>query len=315
MFFTDASIGTNGSIIETEDTIGTLNGLAIYGQTEGGLTRNTHGDGMLMFNVFGRGVQSGRGAGTDWGDRHMSGCDFDDLYLDPGSGSLFGTTFGVTIENCLFKNVTIDEEQLFDVSDAAAWIIRNNIFYNIQTEDGAGNVIAINNIAASAIVHTIEDNSLLWDEPSQWDGAIATDTDATTNTINFGGNLIDGLDNDDGATAIALDLHSTIIDGIVYRNGRNNCISAVVVSGGGTMEFVDDVGDYTTTPIIATAPDIDAISLGGGAKRVGSYLAEKKCGAKTGAQQPGMGTGHGWLYERMGIERPNDTIVVKSKAF
>ena len=217
---------------------------------------------------------------------------------------------GATLENCLIKNLTIDMTSVLSPVDATgAMTIRNNIFFNTQTLDGAGNIIQIVNTAASTVVHTIEDNSFLWDEPSQWDGVIDDDAAATTNTINFGGNLIDGFDNDDAATAIAINLHSTIVDGIVYRDNRNNCVSSAVVTGGGTIEYVDDMDIYVTEPILGIAPDYADITLGKGALRAGSYLAEKRCGARTGPQQPGMGPGHGWLYERMGIPNPHRTVV------
>jgi hypothetical protein len=315
LFAVDPSSGVNGNIVQiggASTQTATVNGMGIFGQTEGGLNKNLEGEFLKIFNVLGRGIVATRGTSKTWVGDYLSHCDIDDMYFNPTSGEL-GANDG-TFENCIVKNLTIDLTQVFNPVDATGpATIRNNIFYNLQTEDGAiaePAVIKITNAAGNAYVHTIENNTFIWDESSQWDEVIDDNEAATTNTINFGGNLVDGFDNDDGGTAIAIDLHSTYIDGIQYRAGRNNCVSNAVVTGGGTIEYVDDMGLYTTTPILGIQPDYEPDSY---VLRSGSYLAEQKCGANTEPRAPGMGPGHNWLYQKMGIPYPEPTRVTNTR--
>jgi len=326
LFFADASVGENGSVLTTGNTPATVNGIAIYGQTEGGLSKKNSSYNMEVYSLFGRGIVGSRSLSTgSWADKFISHCDIDDMTLETGTALDFMSDVGNTLENCLIKNYTGDTTFMLEVIDSAGTVsIRNNIFYNTTTT-AAGNGNDLINWTLDdddTTVSTVEDNSFLWDdgETTLWTTIVQTDS-TTGDALNFGGNLIDGFNNTSAtadAAAIGFDLHADAADDAVQRVGRNNCVGYATVSGAGSpsITYVADADHYASEPILGIASDYDAINLGKGALRVGSYLAEKKCGARTGPNQPGMGPGHDWLYERMGVQKPSRTLITqKPKAF
>lgn len=326
LFSTDASHGAAGRILSSTANRFDVTGVAVAGQTQGTLGRAAS-VGQRVRNLVARGVDSS--SGQSWLGSYTKNCDIDGQYT-AGSLLLSGAVTA-TIHGCRVSNYGTGKTALVDFTETSSAYLdmQNNIFHNTTSSAGASCadgvedcwLIELNQDNDTDSISTIWDTTVSWakGQVTKWTGAFWTDNQAQ-DPINFDGNSVDNMVNDEASVdSWGINLGANSAADIVYRPGHtyNNCVSyGEAVGALGTFEYVDDFGSYTRDPILGRAPEFEGIGYGRGALKPDAYLARRRCGARTGPNQPGMRPGHDWLYEVWGFPEPNiDRVLTRPQPY
>lgn len=330
LFAGDWGQGGGASIVDTSGTPVTVNGLAIAGQIDGGITGKT-AVGMRVAGVLARGIDTSLSAlGGGWLGYSLLHSDIRDITLDTGTSySLLselaaGVTQDVEFTDNYFEDLSVDNyyvlaaDEDFRNSNISRNIFRNatSVHANCDNNSACSVIYIVTDDDTGNAGHVIEQNQMMWDEGETTEFLSAFASDASSgDVITFGGNAIINLVN-----ALAnVDVIGINIDADIASNSTqrslgsnkvlNNCVSYVEATDGtSTTEYAANADSYPTIPLLGMAPEFDA---NGVTLRRNSLMEQKKCAAPVGTRRPGMPVGHSWLYMKMGIPEPERKPLVK----
>lgn len=297
-----------------------LNGLGITGQKFGGIVNADTTDSVKVYNVLSREVDTALGSGKTYLGHYSMFGDFGNFHLD-SSTPLIGNQKAVTFKNNDIHGFTTSNDVVIDATErlSEAVDIQNNRFHNTDSShanclNGTGCWIIYydpDDDGGTATVSTIEHQMFTWDfgETTKWTGAIYSPS-TTGDALYFGGNAVDGMVNDDDdANLLPIDLDATVAAVTTQRkNASNNCVGYAAVTGTGAVTYVDSWGSYTVPPLSGVGAEFEQ---GTGRLRPNAVWAQKDCGTLVRTRAPGLGPGHDFIYERMGVTPPERKPLVK----